>query len=90
MHEGFKYACVQCDYKTAFKGNLNNHVRAMHEGLKYACVQCDFKTAFKGNLNNHVRAIADLRNGLNDSINVREVKLKQERYTEMCLKTEPL
>ena len=33
MHEGLKYACVQCYYKTAFKGNPINRVRAMHEGL---------------------------------------------------------
>ena len=33
-------------------------------------------------LDANAKAIADLRKGLNDSINVREVKLKQERDTE--------
>ena len=32
-HEGVKYPCQQCLYKTTTKGHLEQHRRSVHEGI---------------------------------------------------------
>ena len=34
MHEGIKYNCDQCEYKTTEQGHLRKHKRSIHEGVK--------------------------------------------------------
>ena len=50
VHEGLKYPCRYCDYKTSSKRYRAQHKRAVHEGVKYPCRQCDYKATSKGNL----------------------------------------
>ena len=35
IHEGVKYPCTECSYKTSYKSNLQQHVAAVHEGVRY-------------------------------------------------------
>ena len=35
IHEGVKYPCTECSYKTSHKSNLQQHVAAVHEGVRY-------------------------------------------------------
>ena len=51
-----KYACNQCDYKAAQKGNLTQHIQSKHEGLKYDCNQCDYQATTLSNLTIHIQA----------------------------------
>ena len=62
MHEGFRYACDQCDYKATRKDNLlylhiNSKHSAKHEGVKYACDYCDYQARRKDNLAKHTKSI---------------------------------
>ena len=54
VHRGGKpFACDQCDYKTAQKRDLKNHI-FNHTGEKpFACNQCDYKTTRKDSLKIH-------------------------------------
>ena len=56
MHQGKKYQCRECDYKTNSKGNLAQHKRAVHEGVKYQCRECDHQSSRKDHLAHHKRA----------------------------------
>jgi len=51
------YACDQCDYTTAYNGDLKRHVNTKHIGLKYNCDDCDYATSDIGNLNKHRNSI---------------------------------
>ena len=53
-----KYACDQCDFKTAHSFKLPNHIKSVHDKIKeYACDQCDHRTAYRGNLEIHIRTV---------------------------------
>ena len=34
QHEGVKYACNQCDYQAAERGNLKKHIKSQHNSVK--------------------------------------------------------
>ena len=55
-HSGERpYACDECDYRCAAKGNLTVHKR-IHSGERpFACDECDFLSAQFGHLTEHKR-----------------------------------
>ena len=52
-HEGIKFPCMLCDYKTARKGNMKIHMQALHENVVHNCQLCDYKTSTERNLRLH-------------------------------------
>ena len=52
IHEGVKYPCTECSYKTSYKSNLQQHVAALHEGVRYLCTECNYKATTKKIFNN--------------------------------------
>ena len=49
--------CPHCNHKTARKGTLQKHIKAVHEGQTLTCKLCHYKTAVKSNLQAHIKAI---------------------------------
>ena len=43
VHEGFKYPCSQCDFKSSGKANLKKHMQLVHQGVRYPCDQYQLK-----------------------------------------------
>ncbi|KAL8575608.1 hypothetical protein ACOMHN_028629 [Nucella lapillus] len=54
VHSGRKpYKCPHCDYSSAFRGNLNTHIKCY-----YKCPHCDdYSSVFPGNLNTHIKGM---------------------------------
>ena len=46
--------CDLCEYKTAFRAELNKHIRRVHEGLEYSCGACDWSSKWKQALKKHI------------------------------------
>ena len=40
VHEGIKYDCTSCDYKSGDKCNLNRHIQRKHFVITYTCELC--------------------------------------------------
>ena len=49
VHEGFKYDCTSCDYKSGDNGNLNKHF-----GIAYTCELCHHVSILKEQLKHYV------------------------------------
>ena len=54
-HEGLRYTCHLCDYKTVKPGSLRDHIKVKHEGFIYRCDQCDFTVKTSESLVKHVK-----------------------------------
>ena len=54
---GGSYQCVQCDYKSKHKQNLNRHTQSIHEGERQPCPQCDFKGKESSQVRQHVKSV---------------------------------
>ena len=54
-HEGVRYICDLCEYKSTRQNGLKRHIQAKHEGVTYKCDQCDYKASRKSDLPNHKR-----------------------------------
>jgi len=51
-----EYKCIECDYKTKFKGSLNRHIKTVHNGEKtyhYYCNVCNINILFKNDIKKH-------------------------------------
>ena len=35
-HEGFKFSCDKCEYKSTHKSSVDTHTQSIHEGVKYS------------------------------------------------------
>ena len=46
VHEGIKFQCEECEFKTNYKERLKAHIQGVHEGLNFTCNKCDFVTLF--------------------------------------------
>ena len=59
FHGGKKlHKCLTCDYKTSFKHNLVDHIKAVHEGKKpHKCWICDYSFNKKSNLKQHISTV---------------------------------
>ena len=51
------YACNQCDFRTAYKGHLPEHVKVKHEKKYITCPYCPHQSGYKGNLDKHIRNV---------------------------------
>ena len=51
--------CNLCKYKTRYKSNLQNHIRAIHEGITYNCHLCEYKSKEKRCLKQHIKSQHD-------------------------------
>ena len=49
------FQCQQCDYKTAYKGNLDKHVESKHESISYPFQQCDYQATRSVHLQAHIQ-----------------------------------
>ena len=56
-HQGLKYACNQCKYKSTLRGNLKKHILSKHKGTKYPCNLCDYVAPWVQTLSSHKRKI---------------------------------
>jgi KRAB domain-containing zinc finger protein len=54
--EGERLYCHECEYTTAYKQHLKQHVNFVHRGIGHLCDHCGFKARDKGQLKNHVLA----------------------------------
>lgn len=52
-----KFSCKECNYNTAWKTILKQHIDAIHRNITYSCDKCSFKTKWKRNLKPHINAI---------------------------------
>ena len=55
-----KYQCGKCSYRTKYKRDLNNHIKAIHDKIRdRVCKECGYATSNKETLKNHIKAIHD-------------------------------
>ena len=52
-----KFVCDKCDFKTAVKINLQDHIDVKHNGIKPCCTYCDFQTINPSLLRKHTKII---------------------------------
>ena len=59
MHEDKpqEYNCSQCEYKTKFQGNLNNHIKRKHLQENFPCSSCPYVSTTQSSLKIHKLAI---------------------------------
>ncbi|TRY80463.1 hypothetical protein TCAL_10487 [Tigriopus californicus] len=53
------FACQYCEFRTAYRRNLNSHVNEVHlkERREHKCHLCDFKSTRRSNLTQHIKSI---------------------------------
>ena len=53
------HQCDFCDFCSAYRGHVKDHIRASHEAVKYPCPypMCNHQSSYKGNLDKHIRNI---------------------------------
>ena len=56
-HEGMRFQCPHCVFKSKWKGYLQKHIKFVHEGQAYQCPQCDYIFSDKSNLNRHMKSV---------------------------------
>ena len=53
--EGKRTKCLQCDFTSFRKRNLEKHINAVHENkFSHFCDQCEFKTIHPSNFARHL------------------------------------
>ena len=55
-HDGERFRCDKCDYKSVTNQSLKHHTQFKHDGLRYVCEECDFEAAQKQYLKSHIAA----------------------------------
>ena len=60
VHDGVKFQCDQCDYKTTDSRYLKQHKASehevkltIHEGVRFPCDQCDYEATTSSSLKQH-------------------------------------
>jgi hypothetical protein len=53
------HKCPHCEFASAYRGHIKDHVRASHESVKYPCPYplCVHQSSYKGNLDKHIKNI---------------------------------
>ena len=53
------HKCPHCEFASAYRGHVKDHIRASHEAVKYPCPypNCNHQSSYKGNLDKHIRNI---------------------------------
>ena len=55
VHEGLRFPCNFCEYKSTCRTGLKNHISSIHEGIKHQCHQCGKQFSQSRILNRHIR-----------------------------------
>merc|ERR1711955_73910 len=53
------FPCEQCNFKSAYLGDLKKHIQSIYDGIKYPCDQCNQPFSHNRNLKQHIRSIHD-------------------------------
>jgi hypothetical protein len=53
------HKCPHCEFASAYKGHIRDHVRATHEAVKFPCPYplCNHQSSYKGNLDKHMKNV---------------------------------
>ena len=52
------FKCSICDYKTALKPHLKQHLESVHQGIKpFKCTLCEYKASLKVSLKKHMESV---------------------------------
>ena len=70
-HDGVRYNCNQCSYKSTQKSSLNAHKRVVHEGIHHECDKCSYT-----GISPYPLKSANIRKMKESNINVTIVHLK--------------
>ena len=57
IKEDAKYNCNICQYSTAEKGYLSNHIKSQHIYQRFFCNICDYESTQKSHLSTHTKNI---------------------------------
>ena len=83
-HEGFRYCCEQCNFKTSNKTYLKNHVNSVHFKVNgHTCKDCRMEFATRHGLNYHAKAKHD---GIKPAVKYKD-SCDQCAYDSTSLKT---
>ena len=44
FHEGVKYKCDKCEYRSTRQNYVGVHKLTVHEGVTYKCNDCDYQS----------------------------------------------
>ena len=56
--EGNKLKCEQCNYTTASRGHLKQHINTIHNNIKnHVCGECGYAASTKSRLKIHIKAV---------------------------------
>jgi len=58
IHQGVKFSCDKCEFKTARQDHLKKHVLVAHteKEIKFSCNECEFKSETESTLKSHIQA----------------------------------
>ena len=55
-HEGLKYSCKLCEYKSTAQSSLAKHIQYKHDRVRYSCDQCNYTSTQNVNLTTHIQS----------------------------------
>ena len=57
IHEGVRYHCDQCEYKSSTPDSLKIHKQGVHDNDKYSCDQCQYRGKNNGHVETHNESV---------------------------------
>jgi len=51
------HKCTLCDFSSAYRNILREHIRATHEQRKFSCPLCNHRSSYKNNLEKHIKNV---------------------------------
>merc|ERR1712088_211135 len=51
------HKCSLCDFSSAYRNILREHIRATHEQRKFSCPMCNHRSSYKNNLEKHIKNV---------------------------------
>ena len=55
IHQGLKFPCNKCDYKSGNTSHLAEHIESIHLGVKYDCPVCGKRFTHKSHVRRHCK-----------------------------------
>ena len=77
-HEGVKYNCSKCSFKSRSRSHLNEHTKVEHEGVQYNCDKCSFTANCKTKLYIHIKSMHAILDRLDKFL----LELEKKNYLE--------
>ena len=63
------HKCTLCDFSSAYRNILREHIRATHEQRKFSCPMCNHRSSYKNNLEKHIKNVhSNVKNQANHTI----------------------